>query len=75
MSQTSDVSNSDLPNIGRPATRALVGAGITQLQQLTAWSEADLVKLHGVGSKAVRILREALRERGLTFAETTAPDQ
>jgi predicted flap endonuclease-1-like 5' DNA nuclease len=75
MSPTSDISSSDLPNIGGPATRALAGAGITQLQQLTRWSEADLAKLHGVGPKAVRILREALRERGLAFAEATTPGQ
>lgn len=57
----------DLPKIGAPATRALAQAGYTQLSQLSAVSADDLLKLHGVGPKAVRILREALAQKGLTF--------
>nr|WP_206041503.1 DNA-binding protein [Rhodococcus sp. OK302] len=49
--------------------RALLGAGYTELSQLTSVSEKELAKLHGMGPKALRILREALAERGLTFAE------
>jgi len=39
------------------------------LEALTAWTERDVLALHGVGPKAVRILREALAQRGLSFAE------
>ncbi len=53
--------------IGRPATRALTLAGYTRLEQLTQVSEKELLKLHGVGPKAVRILRETLSEQGLAF--------
>ena len=60
---------SDLPKIGAPATRALTAAGYTQLAQLTKVSEADLLKLHGVGPKAISILRETLAAQGLAFAE------
>lgn len=60
---------SDFPNIGSPARRALFAAGYTQLDQLTGITEADLLKLHGVGPKAVRLLRSALAERGLSFAD------
>lgn len=70
---TSDRPSADggLPRaIGAPATRALHGAGYTRLEQLAAVSEAELLKLHGVGPRAIRILREALAERGLAFAET-----
>lgn len=56
------------PKIGKPALRALADAGYTRLEQLTRISEADLLKLHGVGPKAVRILRETLAEKGLSFA-------
>lgn len=60
----------DLPaGIGQPATRALHGAGYTRLQQLTKVSEKDILQLHGVGPKAIRILKETLQEKGLTFAE------
>ena len=60
---------SDLPKIGEPAVRALALAGITRLDQLPQQRASDLLKLHGVGQKAIRILREALAERGLTFAD------
>lgn len=57
------------PNIGKPAQRALAGAGYTRLEQLAAVSEAELLKLHGVGPKAMRLIRQALAERGWSFAE------
>jgi predicted flap endonuclease-1-like 5' DNA nuclease len=59
--------SSDLPFIGGPARDALEVAGVTRLDQLPAWSEKDLLALHGVGPKAVRILREALAARGMAF--------
>ncbi len=59
---------SDLPaKIGIPARRALAGAGYTRLEQLTRASEAELISLHGVGPKAIKILRAALSEKGLSF--------
>jgi hypothetical protein len=60
---------SDLPRgAGAPARRALALAGYTTLEQLTAAREADLLRLHGVGSKAIGVLREALAARGMAFA-------
>ncbi len=50
-----------------PALRALSGAGYTRLENLDGASETELAKLHGVGSKALGVLRLALRERGLAF--------
>jgi predicted flap endonuclease-1-like 5' DNA nuclease len=59
----------DLPRgIGAPAARALAAAGITRLEQLTTFSESELLKLHGVGPAAIRVLREALSQRRLKFA-------
>jgi hypothetical protein len=49
-----------LPAIGRPATRALETQGVTTLEQVATWSRRDLLALHGVGPKAVRILEHAL---------------
>jgi hypothetical protein len=57
----------DLPRIGAPATGALAAAGYTELGRLGGVPEAELLRLHGVGPKAVRILREALQERGLSL--------
>lgn len=58
----------DLPSaIGKPATQALHGAGLTTLDQVATRSEAELLALHGVGPKAVRVLAEALEQRGLSL--------
>ncbi len=60
---------SDLPpGIGEPARRALAGVGIETLEQCATRSEAELLKLHGFGPKALSIIRSALDAKGLTFA-------
>ncbi|GAA1605309.1 hypothetical protein GCM10009789_69080 [Kribbella sancticallisti] len=59
----------DLPPIGRPANSALLVAGITTLAQVAACGRRELLALHGVGPKAVRILEAALDERGLALAD------
>lgn len=62
------MTESDLPRgIGAPATRALRAAGYTQLEQLVGVPERELAALHGVGPKAIRVLRTALDERGLSL--------
>lgn len=48
-----------LPAIGRPAINALAAIDVTRASQLVEYSEADLLALHGVGPKAVRLIREA----------------
>lgn len=59
----------DLPtSIGKPATRALSEAGITALDQVVGHSQAELLALHGVGPKAIRILTDELAERGASWA-------
>ena len=58
-----------LPNIGAPATRALTAAGYTSLTQLVGVSANALTALHGVGPKAIRILREALAAEGRSLGE------
>jgi DNA-directed RNA polymerase alpha subunit len=61
---------SDLPSgIGKPARRALDAAGYSRLEQLALVREADLLKLHGMGPKALGLIREALAARGLAFAD------
>ena len=58
----------DFPKVGAPALRALQNAGYTRLDQLTEVSESELSELHGMGPKALGILRDALAERGKSFA-------
>lgn len=59
----------DLPPLGRPANSALLEADITTLEQVAAHAVKELLALHGVGPRAIRLLEAALEERGLTFAE------
>lgn len=68
MTATTDGQDSDLPKIGRPATNALAHIGYHRLDQVATMSERELRAIHGVGPKAIRILREALAERGMSFA-------
>ena len=56
-----------------PARQALRAVGVTRLAELTKYSEQELLKLHGVGPKAIRLFREALAARGLTFAPPRSP--
>lgn len=60
----------DLPNeIGRTAARELSVNGITRLAQVAEHSQEDLLAIHGVGPKAIRILGEALAASGLEFRD------
>lgn len=48
----------DLPAaIGRAAARALADLGITSLDRVATMSDRELLEIHGVGPKAVRVLR------------------
>lgn len=58
------------PGLSQPAMRALIGAGYTNLPQVAAASEKELLNLHGFGPKGIRILRAALAAEGLSFAAT-----
>ena len=71
MALTNDeVGDSGFPvALGRPALGALREAGYRRLEELVEVRAADLLKLHGMGPKGVRILRSALALKGLAFAE------
>lgn len=61
------MSNSDLPKIGAPATRALASIGVTRLDELADRSQAELLKLHGFGPRAINITRHALASKGMSM--------
>ena len=68
MSTEVDGGGDGLPaGLGKPAERALAQAGYARIEQFTRVSEAELLRLHGVGPKAIRRLREVLDKRGLAF--------
>ena len=65
-----DQQGNDLPReLAAPARRALAGAGISRLQQLTEFSETEIKQLHGIGPNALDQLRRALASKGLSFAD------
>ena len=69
-SEGADSGAHELPAaIGKPATRALLAKGVTTLEQVARWTAGDLLDLHGVGPKAVRILAERLQQQGMSLAE------
>jgi hypothetical protein len=69
MAGTSD-SSGEIPwdELAAPARRALTGAGITRLEDLTRVSEGQLKRLHGIGSRALETLKNSLQAQGLAFA-------
>jgi len=59
---------SDLPaGLGKPALRALTAAGYLRLEQFTELTEAEVHKLHGMGPKALGLIRRSLAEQGKSF--------
>lgn len=59
----------ELPTTSAPAARALANAGIRTLEDLTEFSEQEILALHGMGPKAMGILRGAMKEHNLKFKE------
>jgi len=56
-------------NLSQPAQRAFTSAGISSLQQCAGMGEAALAQLNGMGPNALSKIREAMKEKGLTFTQ------
>lgn len=59
--------NDEFAGLAAPAKRALAGAGIASLAELARRTEADVAALHGMGPNGLRMLREKLAARSLSF--------
>ncbi len=53
--------------IAAPARRALENEGITSLEKLSAYSEKEILSLHGMGKSSLHKLNDALNKAGLAF--------
>lgn len=53
--------------LGAPARRALENKGITTAKQLSAYTEKEILSLHGMGPSSIPKLRDALQAAGLSF--------
>lgn len=58
-----------LSQLSAPARRALEHAGITTLAKLSKYSEAEILRLHGMGKASIPILKAALKGERLKFAK------
>ena len=56
-----------LSQLSAPARRALEAEKISSLEQLSNYSEKDLLKLHGFGPGSIPKLRQLLMDAGLQF--------
>lgn len=59
----------DLPKLAAPARRALTGAGLGNLAQLSRRTEAEVADLHGIGPNALATLKAAMKAKGLSFKQ------
>lgn len=55
--------------LSAPARRAFENAGVKDAKALSKFTEAEILKLHGVGKTSLPILRNYLGQHGLTFKE------
>lgn len=70
MTHNDNAEESDLPTgLAKPAIRALTGAGYLRLEQFAKLSEVEVLKLHGMGPKAIDQIRDALTAKGLSFSK------
>ncbi len=53
--------------LAAPARRALENKGINTLEQLSKYSEEEILQLHGMGKSSIPKLKNALHEKGLEF--------
>ena len=55
--------------VSKPALRALASVGITRLDQVTRFTETELLALHGMGPKAIGIIKAALLAKGKSLSK------
>jgi hypothetical protein len=55
--------------LAAPARRALAAAGIDSLETLAKQTEQQVRDLHGIGTNALTTLKNALNDKGLSFAK------
>jgi hypothetical protein len=55
--------------LSAPARRALTNAGIQSLQQVSGFSEKEILAMHGIGKTSIPILKQALAQEGLKFKD------
>lgn len=65
--QQEEASDGFLTGLPAPARRALQNNGIKRLQDLSKYTETEILHLHGIGKTTIPILQKALKENRLQF--------
>ncbi|KAA0955906.1 hypothetical protein FQ087_15115 [Sporosarcina sp. ANT_H38] len=58
-----------LSKLSSPARNALVHEGVNTLQELSRFTEKEILKIHGIGPASLPTMRTSLEEEGLSFKE------
>lgn len=61
--------NSFISLLGAPARRALENHNITTLQQLSTYTEKEILAFHGMGKSSIPKLQQALAAQRLSFKQ------
>lgn len=56
-----------LDELVAPARRALESHGITTLEQLSTYSEKEVLSFHGLGKTTIPVLKKLLEDKQLSF--------
>ncbi|NTV35765.1 MAG: hypothetical protein HGA53_02315 [Anaerolineaceae bacterium] len=60
--------------LSKPAQRALLGAGITSLEQIQNMTEKELLELHGIGKSTIKTIELVLSEYGMHIKDIQNPE-
>lgn len=60
-----------LSKLSSPARNALLYEDIDTLHKLSEYSEKEILKIHGIGPASLPIMRELLKEIGLSFKNSS----
>lgn len=70
MNLAENLKKGDFPeNLSAPAFRALQSARIHNLSDLKKFAEKEVANLHGMGPKGIRLLKESLKKKDISFKE------
>mgnify|MGYP002621334803 CR=1 FL=1 len=53
--------------LSNPARNALLHYGVDTVQELSTYTEKEILELHGIGKASLPVLKSALAEQGLSF--------
>ncbi|UCZ55083.1 RNA polymerase alpha subunit C-terminal domain-containing protein [Bacillus shivajii] len=56
-----------LAKLSSPARNALIHEGIETLDELSKYTEKEILKIHGIGPASLPTMRTSLEEEGLSF--------